>query len=56
MKDYPNETDYWEPFNRALAGKILETYPKITSVSLALRVHPTFGIQYPHTCKVTVRR
>lgn len=56
MKDYPNETDYWEPFNRALASKILETYPAIAGATLSLRVHPTFGIQYPHTCKVTVTR
>lgn len=56
IKTYPNETDYWEPFNRALAKKILETYPTIASATLELKIHPTFGIQYSHTSLVTVKR
>lgn len=56
IKSYPNETDYWEPFNRTLAGKILETYPQIAAVTLELKIHPTYGIQYSHTSLVTVKR
>ena len=56
IKTYPNETDYWEPFNRALAEKILEAYPKIGAVTLELKIHPTYGIQYSHTSLVTVKR
>jgi hypothetical protein len=51
MKIYPNETDYWEPLNRALAVKLLETYPKVASVTLEIAVQPTFGIQYPHSSR-----
>ena len=51
MKTYPNETDYWEPLNRAPAVKLLETYPKVASVTLEIVVHPTFGIQYPHSSR-----
>jgi hypothetical protein len=56
MKTYPNETDYWEPFNRVLGAKLLEAYPKVTSVTLEIVVHPTYGIQYPHTSLVTSKR
>jgi hypothetical protein len=56
MKEYPDKTAYWEPFNRDLAAKLLETYPMVVSATLELKVHPTFGIQYPHTSIVTATR
>jgi ABC-type nitrate/sulfonate/bicarbonate transport system substrate-binding protein len=56
MKAYPDKTTYWEPFNGDLAKKLLEAYPAVASARLELHVHPTFGIQYPHTSIVTVKR
>jgi hypothetical protein len=56
MKEYPDKTTYWEPFNGDLAKKLLEAYPAVASARLELHVHPTFGIQYPHTSIVTVKR
>jgi hypothetical protein len=56
MKEYPDKTAYWEPFNRDLAAKLLETYPMVVGATLELKVHHTFSIQYPHTSIVTVRR
>lgn len=56
MKEYPDKTAYWEPFNRDIAKKVLEAYPAVVSVRLELYVHPTFGIQYPHSSIVTVKR
>lgn len=56
MHAYPNETDYWEPFNRALGLKVLAAYPTVAAVTLELKVHPTFAIQYAHSSLVTVRR
>ena len=56
MKDYPNETDYWEVFNKALGQKLLAAYPMVTEVTLAIVVHPTFGIQYSHTSRCTLTR
>jgi ABC-type nitrate/sulfonate/bicarbonate transport system substrate-binding protein len=56
MKTYPNETDYWEPFNRTLALKLLAAYPTVAAVTLELKVHLTFGIQYAHSSLVTVKR
>ncbi len=56
MKDYPDKTAYWEPFNRDLAQKILEAYPAVVSARLELLVHPTFGIQHSHSSIVTAKR
>jgi hypothetical protein len=56
MKEYPDKTAYWEPFNRDIAKKVLEAYPTVVSVRLELYVHPTFGIQYAHSSIVTVKR
>lgn len=56
MATHPNETDYWEPFNRTLCKKVLAAYPTVASVTLEIKVHPTFGIQYSHSSIVTVKR
>ncbi len=56
MKDYPDKSAYWEPFNRDLAKKLLDTYPAVTAATLELKVHPTFGIQYSHSSIVTIKR
>ena len=56
MTDYPNETDYWEIFNKQLCRKLLKTYPMVAAVTLEMKVYPTFGIQYSHTSRCTVTR
>ncbi len=56
MTAYPNESDYWEVFNRVLCRRLLETYPMVARVSMVIEVYPTFGIQYAHTSRCVVAR
>jgi len=56
MNAYPNETDYWEVFNKAICMDLLNRHAVVSSVDIDLRVHPTFGIQYSHTSHCGVSR
>jgi hypothetical protein len=56
MKTYPNETDYWEVFNKQLCKEVLAAYPMVKGVTLEIKVHPTYGIQYSHTSLCTLVR
>ena len=56
MTAYPNESDYWEVFNRVLCLRLLDTYPMVAKVSIVIEVYPTFGIQYAHTSRCVVSR
>lgn len=56
MTEYPNETDYWEVFNRALCKEFLDNYPMVEEVELEIYVYPTYGIQYPHTSICAMER
>ncbi|MFO1446830.1 MAG: hypothetical protein U1F61_01535 [Opitutaceae bacterium] len=56
IKAYPNETDYWEVFNKAICHDVLGRYPVVAAVETELRVHPTFSIPYSHASHCTVAR
>ncbi len=56
MKAYPNETDYWEVFNKAICRDVLARYPMVVSVETELKVYPTFSIPYSHSSHCAVSR
>lgn len=56
MKAYPNETDYWEVFNKAICRDVLARNKMVVSVETELKVYPTFSIPYSHSSHCAVSR
>ena len=56
MKDYPNETDYWEILNKKLAQSILEEYPTIVSIKIRIDVKKTLGANYNRHSIITMTK
>jgi hypothetical protein len=56
MKEYPNETDWWEIWNKRVAASLLEAYPMAERVEILVSMHPTFDIPYPNKYRCVARR
>ena len=46
LKNYPNETDYWEIVNKKITLLILDKYSSIESVTSQIEVSPTTAVPY----------
>ena len=53
LKNYPNETDYWEIVNYYLTQKIIQQNPKLSSVTITLAVYPNQEYSYHRSTTVT---
>ena len=53
---YPNETDWWEIFNKRVAAALLAAYPMAERVSFTVNLHPTRDIPYRNRYHCVVRR
>lgn len=56
IKEYPNETDWCEIFNKGIAASLLASYPMAEFVSIDLSMHPTFASPYPNRYRCVARR
>ena len=56
MKEYPNETDYWEIVNKKLAQSILDEYPTIVSIKIRIDVNHTLGANYNRHSIITMTK
>lgn len=57
LKNYPNETDYWEIVNKKLTQFLLNEYPTLSSVRVEIDVQSGSGDEfYPRSSIVTLTR
>jgi hypothetical protein len=56
MREYPNETDWWEIWNKRVTAALLEAYPMAARVELSVSLHPTHDIPYPNIYRCTAVR
>lgn len=54
LKNYPNETDYWEILNKKLAKSILDEYPTIDSIKIRIDVNNTLEEHYHRHSIITM--
>ncbi len=53
LEKYPNEDDYWEILNSNLTKQLLKQNKELSSVSIALAVHPNQKLPYERVSTVT---
>jgi hypothetical protein len=53
LEKYPNEDDYWEIMNCNLTKKLLQQNQDLSSITIAITVHPSRRFPYYRTTNVT---
>jgi hypothetical protein len=53
LEKYPNEDDYWEIVNCSLTKKLLQQNQDLSSIKIAITVHPSRKFPYYRTSNVT---
>jgi hypothetical protein len=56
LREYPNETAFWEIVNKQLTARLLEKYPAIASVTCELQVTPSSKYSFIRGSLVTRHR
>ncbi|MBL8187137.1 MAG: hypothetical protein JNK38_03975 [Acidobacteria bacterium] len=56
LREYPNETAFWEIVNKQLTAKLLEKYPALASVTCDLQVTPSSKYSFTRGSTVTRTR
>lgn len=53
LREYPNETAFWEIVNKQLTAKLLEKYPALASITCELQVTPSSKYSFTRGSIVT---
>jgi hypothetical protein len=53
LENYPNEDDYWEIMNCNITKKLLQKNQDLSSITIAITVHPSRKFPYYRTTNVT---